>query len=93
VLTQIDLEVTLGQLERLGSRAADTGAHPDVYLDTASYGARALQLCIDALGVRQLVYGSDIPVIDSRPTLRAVQGLAVEEALCRENPARLLSRA
>jgi hypothetical protein len=80
------------QLERLSSRGASSVLHEDVYLDTASYGRRALELCLDAVGPRRLVYGSDTPVIDSRPTLRAVAELgdAVAEAVCRENPAVLL---
>jgi hypothetical protein len=83
------------QLERMLSRGADArlAARPSVYLDTASYGRRALELCLDAPGAAQLVYGSDVPVIDSGPTLHAVRSLggAVEKALCRENPARLLA--
>jgi hypothetical protein len=83
------------QLERMLSRGADARltSRPAVYLDTASYGRRALELCLGAAGPPQLVYGSDVPVIDSGPTLQAVRGLgpAVEAALCSENPARLLA--
>ena len=82
------------QLERLASRGVDTrGAlHPNVYLDTASYGERALELTLSTYGVGQLVYGSDFPVIDSEPTLRSIRdfGQAVTDAVCRDNPARLL---
>ena len=65
---------------------------PNVFLDTASYGERALDLTLSTYGVSQLVYGSDAPVIDSGPTLRSVRtfGQAVTDALCRENPTRLL---
>lgn len=83
------------QLERMESRGADIGAarHPNVYLETASYGRLALQLCLSALGRGQLVYGSDVPVIAPGATLDAVRGLgeAVERAVCVENPARLLT--
>ena len=48
--------------------------HPNVYFDTSSYGRRALELCLSTFGVTQLVYGSDVPVIDARPTLEAVRG-------------------
>ena len=43
-------------------------------------------------GVSHLVYGSDWPIIDSGATLRSVRGFgqAVTDAVCRENPARLL---
>lgn len=82
------------QLERLASRGVETRSvlRPNVFLDTASYGERALELSLATYGVAQLVYGSDAPVIDPEPTLRAVRsfGQAVEDAVCRENPARLL---
>jgi hypothetical protein len=82
------------QLERLGSRGVDTRTvlHEHVYFDTASYGDRALGLALATYGVRQLVYGSDWPVIDAETTLRSVRGFgqAVAEAVCCENPARLL---
>jgi hypothetical protein len=83
------------QLERLSSRGIETREtlHENVFLDTASYGRRAIGLCLATFGVGQLVYGSDVPVIDSRPTLDAVRSLgdAVSDALCEQNPARLLS--
>ena len=82
------------QLERLAAHGIDTRTvvRPNVYLDTASYGERALDLMMATYGVGQLVYGSDTPVIDSRSTLRAVRsfGDAVVEMVCRENPSRLL---
>jgi len=82
------------QLERLASRGIESRnvVRPNVYLDTASYGPRALELSLATYGVTQLVYGSDAPVIDSEPTLRSIRGFgqAVEDAVCRENPARLL---
>lgn len=83
------------QLERLRSRGIGIRETllPNVYFDTASYGHRALELCLATFGVDCLVYGSDTPVIDSEPTLDAVRsfGDAVVEALCERNPARLLS--
>jgi predicted TIM-barrel fold metal-dependent hydrolase len=86
------------QLERLRSRGVEVGSnlHPNVFFDTASYGRRALELCLVGYGVRQLVYGSDVPVIDSRPTLQALRdfGDAVSDAVCGDNPELLLgSRA
>ncbi|MGH7338057.1 MAG: amidohydrolase family protein, partial [Myxococcota bacterium] len=83
------------QLERLRSRGVEprTVLHPNVHLETSSYGRRALELCLKAHGVAQLVYGSDAPVIDSRPTLQALSALggAVQHAVLRENPTRLLA--
>lgn len=81
------------QLERLAARGQDTvAAQPTtVHLDTASYGRRALALCIEAVGAERIVYGSDVPVVDSAPTLHALEGLgdSVLDTVCCENPARL----
>ena len=83
------------QLERLRSRGVEvrTTLHPNVYLDVASYGHRALELCLATYGVRQLVYGSDVPVIDPQPTLHALAsfGDAVVDAVVTENAAFLLA--
>jgi predicted TIM-barrel fold metal-dependent hydrolase len=81
------------QLERLGTHGHDVrvAVQPRVHLDTASYGRRALQLCLETLGAEQIVYGSDVPVIDPAPTLRALEGLgdSVLETVCCQNPAHL----
>jgi predicted TIM-barrel fold metal-dependent hydrolase len=83
------------QLERLRSQGVDVRVAFDrnLYLDTASYGRRALEVCLSTYGGAQLVYGSDAPVLDPRPTLKAVRdfGQAVADALCHENPASLLT--
>ena len=83
------------QLERLAGRGLDVRRvlEADVYFDTASYGSRALELCLATYGVGRIVYGSDVPVIDPRPTLRQVRrfGAAVTSALCEDNPSRLLA--
>jgi 6-methylsalicylate decarboxylase len=82
------------QHERLRSRGFEVrpALLPNVYLETSSYGRRALELCMATFGVRQLLYGSDAPVVDPGSTLRDVRGFgqAVADALCRDNPTRLL---
>ncbi|MEP6811459.1 MAG: amidohydrolase family protein [Actinomycetota bacterium] len=82
------------QLERFASRGVDSRLLLDanIFLDTASYGDRSLELALATFGVSQLVYGSDVPVIEPEPTLRSVRGFgqAVADAVCRDNPARLL---
>ena len=82
------------QLERLATRGVDVRStlHDNVFLDTSSYGRRALELCIETFGVDQLVYGSDIPVADPAPTLRAVLGFgdSVAHMIRDANPTRLL---
>jgi predicted TIM-barrel fold metal-dependent hydrolase len=83
------------QLERLASRGLETRAvlHENLFLDTASYGERALSLALATYGVGQIVYGSDAPVIERDPTLRAVRsfGQAVADAVCSDTPSRLLA--
>jgi predicted TIM-barrel fold metal-dependent hydrolase len=83
------------QLERLGSRGIDvrSALHRNVFFDTASYGRRALELCVETFGVEQIVYGSDVPVLDPEPTLRAVKGFgeSVEKLIRWDNPNRLLA--
>ena len=82
------------QLERLLSRGVDPelGGNSNVFLDTASYGRRALDLCLRTVGPGQLVYGSDLPVVDSRPTASALAefGESVARAARVENPSLLL---
>jgi hypothetical protein len=82
------------QLERLASRgvAVRSGLHQNVYFDTASYGRRAIELCIETFGVHQIVYGSDLPVIDPGPTRRAIRGFgdSVVQLITADNPSRLL---
>lgn len=83
------------QLERLSSRGVPGREllHENVYFETASYGRRALDLCLSTFGVGQLCFGSDTPVIDPQPTLDAIRGFgdAVTDALCNVNPSRLLA--
>lgn len=82
------------QLERLASRGVDVrpGSEPTVFLDTASYGQRGLDLALARLGVGQLVFGTDAPVLAAAPALHAVQefGDAVADVVRRENPSLLL---
>jgi predicted TIM-barrel fold metal-dependent hydrolase len=81
-------------LERLGRRGLDTrvALEAEIYLETSSYGRRALELCLQTYGVSRLVFGSDSPVIDPRTTLDEVRsfGDAITTAICAENPGRLL---
>ena len=82
------------QLERLASRgvAGRDLLHPSIYFDTASYGRRALDLCLATFGIDRVVFGSDVPVVEPFSTLDAVRtfGDAVTEALCNVNPSRFL---
>lgn len=81
------------QLERLASRGVDvrSSLHENVFFDTASYGRRAIELCIETFGVHQLVYGSDLPVVDPASTLRAIRGFgdSVVQLITADNPSRL----
>lgn len=82
------------QLERLAARGLDVreALTAKVFLETSSYGRRALELSMATYGVGRMVYGSDAPVMDPRPMLRELKtfGKAVTAAVCDENPGRLL---
>jgi hypothetical protein len=82
------------QLERLAARGGDEqpALDPSVFLEVSSYGRRALELCQATFGVRQLLYGSDLPIADPRPTLGAVQALgdSAADVIVAENATRLL---
>lgn len=83
------------QLERMQARGFDikNALHPTIYLETSSYGRRSLELCLATFGARQIVFGSDAPVIDSTLTLSHVRsfGQAAVQALCQDNPTTLLT--
>ena len=73
--------------ERLIARGGKATTDPDVFLDTSSYGVRAIDAVIREVGVDRLVHGSDRPVITA---VERELGDAVEVALRERNPARLL---
>ena len=82
-------------LERLALRSpldVRSMLDPNVYLDVSTHGRRAIELCIETFGVEQLVYGSDAPVVDPAPTLRAVRsfGDSVAHIILHDNPEKLL---
>jgi len=77
--------------ERLAARGGPsaTAADPLIFYDTSSYGPRALCAAIAIVGTRQLVHGSDRPVVEPRVPLATT---ALGHALLRANPRRLLAR-
>jgi hypothetical protein len=81
-------------LERLSHRGVEvrSALDPGVYFDTATHGRRAIELCIETFGAGQLVYGSDMPVVDPRLTLQAVRGFgdAVARLLQIDTPGGLI---
>ena len=81
-------------LERLTHRGVEvrSALDPGVFFDTATHGRRAIELCIETFGAGQLVYGSDVPIVDARSTLHAVRGFgdAVARLLQIETPGALL---
>jgi predicted TIM-barrel fold metal-dependent hydrolase len=83
------------QHERLVHRGVHVrgSLDPNTLFDTSSYGRRAIELCIETFGVERVVYGSDTPVIDPGPTLRAVRGLgdSVARLVQSDNSERLLA--
>ena len=63
-------------------------ADPDLFYEISSYGTRMIDAMLRVVGVAQLVYGSDRPVVE--PAAPAL-GPATWDALVRANPARLLA--
>jgi 6-methylsalicylate decarboxylase len=74
--------------ERLAARGGRRPVDPLTFVDTSSYGPRAVDAVIRELGVDALVHGSDVPVVAGRDL---ALGDAVRAALLERNPARLLS--
>jgi hypothetical protein len=83
------------QLERLARRGVDvrSALDPNTFFEVSTHGRRAIELCVQTFGVSQLAYGSDTPIVDSRPTLDAVRGFgdAVTHVLQSDTPTRLLA--
>ena len=83
------------QLERLQARGVSgrDSLHENVLFETASYGRRALELCLATLGVSQVLFGSDAPQLDPAHGLEVIRGFgdAVGDALWNRNPSRLLA--
>jgi hypothetical protein len=76
------------RLARRGGSAA-TAHSPSTFYDVSSYGPRAVDAIVRAVGIDQLVLGSDRPVVD--PPALAALGPAAERAIRQTNPARLLA--
>jgi len=75
------------QRERLLARGGAAGRDPGVFLDVSSYAERAVDAVLREIGVDQLVFGSDRPVIAPR---ELPFGDAVRVAIRERNPSRLL---
>jgi len=76
--------------ERLVSRGGPAvGSEANFFYDTSSYGARGIDAAIRAVGIDQLVYGTDAPVVVGEPPLDL--GPAAFEAIAASNPERLFS--
>ncbi len=73
--------------ERLLARGGRLSRDPGVFLDISSYGERAVDAVLREIGVDQLVFGSDRPVVAARDLSH---GDAVRAALRERNPSRLL---
>jgi predicted TIM-barrel fold metal-dependent hydrolase len=78
------------QLERYAARRGVPAPDPDplAFYDTSSYGPHLVDAMATAVGVEQLVYGSDRPVVDPRP---AWPDRRLRQALLAVNPTRLLN--
>jgi len=65
---------------------------PHVFVDTASSQRLALDHMMATYGIEQVVFGTDIPVIEPGPLTRALEELGdpVVRAVTETNPTRLL---
>jgi hypothetical protein len=73
--------------ERLLARGGRVAGDSGTFLDVSSYGERAVDAVLREIGVDQLVFGSDRPVVAARDLSL---GEAVRVALREHNPSRLL---
>jgi predicted TIM-barrel fold metal-dependent hydrolase len=78
--------------ERLGARGgpAERVAQSNLFYDTSSYGPRAIDAMARCVGVDQLVYGSDRPIVEPGPCPLDDAG---RHATLVTGPARLLGSA
>ncbi len=84
--------------ERLGSRGGPVYVpDPLTFYDTSSYGPSAIRALAERVGVEQLLYGSDRPVVEPDPAparealgfdLRAQSAAAARRVFASHNPAR-----
>jgi predicted TIM-barrel fold metal-dependent hydrolase len=76
-------------VERLRARGGPTERSVDsnIFYDSSSYGSRSVDAMIRCVGVDQIVYGSDRPVVEPG---HARLGEAARHATLVTNPARLL---
>ena len=75
--------------ERLMARGGRAAADAGVFLDVSSYGDRAVDAVVREIGVDQLVFGSDRPVVAPR---ELSLGDAVRAAIRERNPAAAAGR-
>lgn len=77
-------------IERLAARGGPTEAIADerIFYDTSSYGVRTIDAVVRCVGIDQLVYGSDRPVVDAQSP--SLLGSAAREAMTATNVLRLL---
>ncbi len=75
--------------ERLAARGGGRGVvDPEVYLETSSYGTRAVDATVRVLGIDGIVHGSDRPY--ANPTVPDLGTAAATAAIRVTNPHRLL---
>ena len=77
--------------ERLAARGGVVRHDPLSFYDVSSYGVKAVDAMIRAVGIDQIVFGSDRPV--AQPPHLGGLGAAAEAAIERANPARVVERA
>jgi predicted TIM-barrel fold metal-dependent hydrolase len=83
------------QIERLLRRGLDPRAPfaPNIWLETSSYGERALELSLQTFGAGRLLFGSDAPIDSMADALSVISrfGSALESELLSSNPSTALT--
>jgi hypothetical protein len=83
------------QIERLVRRGLDSRAPfaPNMWFETSSYGARAVELTLQTFGAGRLLFGSDAPTdrVDDALRMIGTFGAALEVELLVSNPLAILN--
>ncbi len=68
-------------VERLAARGGPAArvSDPGLYYETSSYGPRAAEAVGRVVGVRQLAYGSDRPLVEPSPLTESLWAVAAAE--------------
>ena len=67
--------------EQLQSEELPSSRRPRCYVDTASFGPRAIELAVKCFGPERVLFGSDCPIFDSGRALEALAHTRLDDAV------------